>query len=433
VLGLAAQNRGGDIGATNEDYALRVHYHYMAGSLNYPEAFDPNPIVPSGAFVPDFVDGIKVVAVITNPTTFAKALPLPIDDIVVGAASAMALSPTCRPAPPSEPGTTLPFTRYRYSFERELPAKANDLCSPFIFWSGQSDVDGPGNNAIKNKISFNTRSFYIDENPQSVPPSTEQQLLTGFDHRNNGSGDPPVPTGVDMRGSAANGGTAATDDVSDWIYYQWLGTILTNTSRVGDPAVLGDWAEIYATGDHGENVQSPLLHQIQNAPDGGYTSISAPWPNGLNWGRAITRTVYLWGDGLLPSSTSAQAAEESEVCRILPCNCNANPELCDRVVTWEDVLIRQPNGQHNRIWANGDFQRVRFTDAVQIVFYENINGGFGQALCPDGTNMQIPNNSSEARGILPSTLLPGPPPGGDDACPPGWTPGDGVYFRRIAP
>jgi hypothetical protein len=210
VQTLAAQNRGGDIGATVDDYTLEIYYHYMEGHPTYPNAFGPDLVVADGAFIPDYVDGIKVVSTIRNPTTFARALPVAITDIESSAASAMALYPTCRPAPPSGPGTTLPFTRYRYSFERELPAKANNLCEPFIFWSGQSDVEGPGNNSIKNKISFNTRSFFLDADPWLTPASTEQQLLSGFDHR---YGNPPFTDGADMRGSAVDNGNSASTDV----------------------------------------------------------------------------------------------------------------------------------------------------------------------------------------------------------------------------
>lgn len=431
INSMAANNRGGAIGATSADYDVQVYYHYTEDSPQFPGTFNPSPVVSNTTFVPDYVDGIKVISMIRNPTVFAKALPLPIPEIQVRAVSAMALSATCRQEPPGGPGNTLPFTRFRYSFEQELPTKGNDLCNPFLFWDSNNDVGGPqGDNNFKNKLSFNTRSFYASPNPSGEDPGTPTQLLSGYDFRNNGSGSPPVPSGVDMRGSVQTSGTLATTDQANWLNYQWQGWIMTDTNRIGNPTILGDWAENY-NGDQGNNIQNALLYQIQNAPDGGYTSISGP---PLNWGRAITRTIYLWGDGILPSSSSAQEANPRWQCNQGNCSnrCSQNPIPgdCWWDPGWTNLDIRI---QGNHIRANGEIDRVRFTDAVQMVFYENVNGGPLQAQCPlpGGGFSNISTSSSGALGILPSAVMPGPDPNGDTCG--NWLPGSGVYYRQISP
>lgn len=434
VADLLARNRGGSIGATEEDYSFSVYYHYISGSPTFSGTFGTTPVTPTGAFVPAYVDGLRVKSNIHNPTVFAKAIPGPWQDIDISATSAAAIFPTCRTAPPTGgEGPTLPFTRYRYTFEQELPTKANDLCNPFIFWDSNGDVGGPGNSNFKNKLSFNTRSFYQDANPQGTSPDTEQQLLSGFDHRN---GTPPIlpqpPSNpFDMRGSAQASGNSLQSDVAQWIRYGWVGAIMTNTNRLGDPNVLGDWGEVISA-DQGQNVQTPLLDLIQSAPDRGQTPISAPWPVGLGWGTAITRTVYLWGEGALPSDTSAQISDVTLTCNVNPnCNCNQNPDECTRTVNWDYLDIRR---QNNQIRASDMIERVRFTDAVQIVFYENVNGGGGDARCPDGSSVPNANSSSEARGVLPSAVVPGPPGGGgNENCQTGWVPGASVYYRQIGP
>ena len=448
VMGLAEQNRGGAIGATNSDYTVRVYYHYAESHPSYGGTFGPEPLDEMARepedpdyYVRDHVDGIKVVSTINNPTVFARALPSPIQNLPVSAAAAMAIFPTCRPQPPGGPGTTLPFTRFRYSFEQELPTKGNDLCSPFIYWNAQADISGPGNNNFKNKISFNTRSFFMDENPSNTDPDVEQQLLSGFDHRF-GAQVPyePGDETVDMRGRVDPNDQTSAEDIDWWIRYQWQGAIMTNTNWLSDPNALGDWSEIYL-GNYGQNVQDPLVYLIKYADDGGYTPISADWPEGLGWGRAITRTVYLWGEGgLEPGDTTATSAQKSrEVC-INPlngntCSCN-NPNCVRDRVEWDYIDIDA------YIAGNGDpmgdaaaaIERVRYTDAVQVVFYEHLNGGGGDARCPDGTGVPSSNNSSEARGILPSANVGGPPPGPPGSgCPPGWIPGAGVYYRTINP
>src|SRR5688572_23619460 len=89
VQALVAQNRGGAVGGT---YDVKIYYHYMNCHQTYGDDFDPNFVVADGSFLPNYVDGIKVVSIINNPTSFAKALPIPIEDIRVSAASAMQLS-----------------------------------------------------------------------------------------------------------------------------------------------------------------------------------------------------------------------------------------------------------------------------------------------------------------------------------------------------
>ena len=192
VHDLAVQNRGGTVGATDSDYGINVYFHYMVGSPVYPGAFNQNPVTATGAFIPDYVDGLRVKANIHNPTTFAKAIPGPSSNIKMWE---KLLRPTLSSQHVGSPllQAVRPFLSrdFRYSFEQELPTKGNNLCDPFVFWDFNGDVGGPGNSNFKNKLSFNTRSFYQDANPPSTPPDTEQQLLSGFDHRNGVA--PPVP------------------------------------------------------------------------------------------------------------------------------------------------------------------------------------------------------------------------------------------------
>src|SRR5207249_9860101 len=92
---------------------------------------------PPGNFLPSFVDGLRGTSTVDSPTTFARALALPISIITVSASSAGRLYPTC--PPPAQTFRTLPFTRFRPALEQEMRdgshgGTGNSICDPYIFW-----------------------------------------------------------------------------------------------------------------------------------------------------------------------------------------------------------------------------------------------------------------------------------------------------------
>lgn len=450
---LVQANRGGTVGATAANYSTLVEYHIMdADGVANRNTYQPVPANPSTTFVPHFVDGIRVTAIISNPTTFGGALPVAIDNIQVSAQAASRLYPTCAPAPTGSDGT-LPFTRFRPALEAEILVQGNDLCQPYRFWTSGGDITG--GNGFRNLISLNTKTMY----PSQFGNNTDQ-LLTQWDQRNGisgglgnyvQSGNPPYQNCApgspgncaDMRGSRLDSGNQATQDVQNWLFWQWAGRITTAESitrtypvnsetwypsteatawgRNGGTERPGDWAELYSSGNWGQNVQEALHDAAADPNRGSITPLSgAP----LNWGRAITRTVYLYGDAVVPSSTSSQFVRNYSP------PCPGGPPCPANEYHWEDTTISGTYGGCGSppcYQANNQIQRVRFTKARTIVFYANLQGNYG-ARGPGGCS--LPSSGSSAWGILPSVYVPGP---SGETCSTGWQPGGGAYSRQVEP
>ena len=475
VSQLASANRGGTVGATAADYAIIIRYHHMLESGQCPigtgpegcyrdaPPFNPDPL--QFERVPDYVDGIHVTTVISNPTTFAGAIPNPLSNIRVSAQAAARLYPTCNPIDEST-YPTLPFTRFRPAIEAEIEIKGNDLCKPFEFWSSGGDLGGN----FKNILSFNRLTLY----PQSVVAGTNpQQLLTLFDGRNglagglgdykrNGGGTginymPCVGTPgtqcADMDGNRALTGQVAIQDATNWIYWQWRGRLTsalsptrfydinsetwypsnvnTNWGRLY-PATNnrpGDWAETL-NGNFGQNIQESLHDMLHDSNLSSLTPLSGP---PLNWGRAITATVFLWGDSFPLDSTNRSQDRSSQFLYKYTPPCPNPPNCPADEYHWQDTRINRtgslqscPNPPCYTYTADNDPQRLRFTRSMQFVFYENLQGNYG-AVGPGGC--PLPNAGSSAWGFLPSGFGPDPIPGG--TC--GWQPANGTYARQIAP
>lgn len=449
VASFVRANRGGTVGATEADYTMTIEYHYMAGAAVPPapcaDCYQP---MSSAIFVPDYVDGLRVKATIDNPTTFLKAfMPNQQDSLRVTASAAARLYPTCD-TPPAQ-GFTLPFTRFRPALENEITEKGNSLCDPFIFWYSQGDIGG-GNSNFKNLISLNQSTFHPVTTTQPI------QLLTAFDLR---YGPSPPGAGLniyqtnatwqpalcapadqpcaDMRGSGQNSGSSVDDDIGNWIAWQWQGMISTthqypqdsmtyypaNPStdggrNGGQPTRPGDWAETDYSGNHGQNIQEGM-HDLARLY-GTDTPLSPPTT--LNWGRAITRTIFVWGDpqSQLPSDKSSQ-----DFVSCTGGNCTSSQ-------IWSDVNI---TGNPNAGWKTqgnpSTIRRVRFTRAYTFVFYENMQGNYG-ACDPPGCAYQptcsLPNLSgSQAIGFLANQTQPGP----NGSC--GWQPHGATYTGQVPP
>ena len=438
----AGANRGGTVGQAT--YSVTLEYHIMpeapscsgnAGGCYQAAPDDTNP-------VPDFVDGVRVTSVVDNPTTFAKAIPNPLSEIQVGAKAAARMYPTCRPE--SREGPTLPFTRFRPALEREITNKGNNRCDPYEFWESNADIGGPANNNFKNLVSFNEKTFRQTEFPNG------NQLLTSFDLRDFASGfllgkhdrnnNPPedlCPTEcADMGGTLDTG----SQELEDWIYHEWQGVISTThvwpvNTMTRYPAIAasnwgrdtsypgllergGDWAEGGGeyTGNNGENIQG-ALHDLARIR-GNTTDLTVS----LNWGKAITRTIYVWGDSeadlIQYPGRSAQRLTTTPGCSPTPCTPTPEP-------VWEDVNITVSNNPNNPFRADEPIQRVRFTKTYDFVFYANLQGGEFQAQNPPGCNLDL--TGSAARGFI-ATEVVGDPSG---SC--GWIPGEGVYVRQVDP
>jgi hypothetical protein len=444
VLALASANRGGTTGAQPGDYTVSIDYHYNADSPNYPNGF--HAAARDDNIVPEFVDGLRVTTSVNNPTTFARALPNPITDLKVSGQAAALIYPTC--SPEGGAGSTLPFTRMRPLLEYEIAQSGNSTNTPYELWTSHGDLGGNW----KNVISLNVTTF----NPHGVITS---QLLTAFDPRN-GPENPIPPNGwpnsglrnfdknagagnltpctagpdcADMRGSGSSQNNAAAQDDGNWVFWAWRGVISTthlyldtstikyNTNYPSTAATQGgtccgaqanrpgDWAEIGYNGDLGRNRKEAILAEIDSFGTTGPLS-GAP----LNWGLAITRTVYVWGEpeAQLPSSKSTQHYDPSAY--TTQEQCSPPRQGCTITVdhpAWVDVTLSGSNGSYN---AN-NVDRVRFTKAYTFIFYRvPVSGG----------------NTSSVSAFLIYPAVPGPV-GGD--CPAGWQTGSGVYYRQIDP
>jgi hypothetical protein len=426
----------------------------MSGAPTYSGTYQLAPYNTNR--VPDYVDGLRVTTTVLNPTTFAKAMPGPSENVRVSAVAAARLYATCPPEPGPE-DSTLPFTRFRPALEIEMYTKGNDPCNPYIFWESNNDVQ-TSNNAFKNIVSFNQYTI----NGDKIPADTEQ-LIDDYDERQGpvvgdpyigncpGGGDWPdcgmynfVPgpgwTGnlppycgtepcTKMPGSGQNNDNDGKQDVMNWLYWQWRGALsLDNVWISGRP---GDWAEVYDAGNWGNAIHDSVGYL---ARDWGTNSYFSGPP--LNWGRAVTRTVYLWGEGLpvpqpgqVPDPNGYLDTQSTQYLKRIPCS----PNPCNDTYEWRDVQVFWNNGPRrfqSREGSTGptsDVDRVRFTDKRTFVFYQALNGN-GNVTGPGGCNIQVP--TSAAMGFFPSTYVPGP---SGDNCPTGWVPGTGVYSRVIDP
>jgi hypothetical protein len=193
----------------------------------------------------------------------------------------------------------------------------------------------------------------------------------------------------------------------------------------------GDWAEIEYNGNHGNNIQSAvrdlaLQFGVMRGPGLPVNQ------GGLNWGKAITRTIYLWGEPQdeLPSDRSTQVWGGYTTQEPCP-----PPTFPGCIVTtqhraWLDTTISGGNGSYHS--TGGMPQRVRFTRALPFLFFANLQGNNGAVPAPGCPG--LPHNSSSAYGILPSLVVPNPSPGGGGGgtCST-WQPGGGVYTRQIDP
>jgi hypothetical protein len=491
-----AANREGTIGTPV--YSTRIEYHYMAGALvgSPPSApcADCYVDAPTGnVIMPEFVDGLRVTAIIDNPTTFAGAIPNPISQVRVSAVGASRLFPTCPPAP-SSTDPTVPFTRLRPALERQIrqSGEGNTYCQPFLFWNSTSDLGGR-NRDLKNAVSYNTRSFFPQTgitNPNGNCGGGEQQLLTEFDCRNGASPPAPPPlTGgllnhttatnwtpfisqnpllynvcsaepcADLRGRGTSEGASMQTDVENWIAWQWRGRIgTTNTypastmtwypstaDRINDfgrggrsSARTGDWAEALY-GNLGNNINDSLTDSAHFF--GRETAFSPPVANGgLGWGKAVFTTVYVWGVPEPPAGT-----------------CSGNRAYCDDtsaqdsasytinlpgggtqvVYGWQDLEVQSSSptasfqARRARGTAEADEMRLRFTKSYSVVFYENIQGSCGGCIPFPGCGTLPSASSSEVYGFILNRHVSDPPPG--SGCPTGWNVGDGVYTRQIEP
>jgi hypothetical protein len=415
-------NQGGTNGTAAPVPTLE--YHIMAGApscANPPNTTGCYQAAPNDtARVPDWTDGVRVTASIQNPTTFARAVN--INTVPVSAAAAAKVIGTCPVAAP--PGPSLPFTRFRPDLESELRTAANDILHPYQFWSANSPS---GDSSWKLLLSFRERSLY-NPDPTSPPASPNPlQLLTGVDPRNglpspggNGVGpnygssgctnSPLNPANcADMRG--ANPPDQALD-LSNWTYWNWNGTIaLTSTwptsAQVGTRD--GDWLEAYnLQANLGNNVAAPIIDVINR--DGVMTALSGP---PYNLGKALDKTVYVWGPDLATFQAGAQGGERGRTTEYAQ-QWNAgriNPTY--QTGTWTDIaVVQKSNGQYGTSPTNATIGRVRFKFTYNFRFYAALQ-----------------TNNSEVDGLFISEAQPGPVPPGN--C--GLTPGGAIYTRLTDP
>jgi hypothetical protein len=375
------------------------------------------------------------------------------------------------------------MTRFRPAVEYELydPERGNSVCYPFAFWTSQPDV---GNN-IKNVMSFNNYTLKPHNN-------ISEQMITGFDNRAG-----PISTGsglsyydhaqlwrtqqtciaepcVNMYNAGLPQGGAppppfpGSNDMANWIYWQWRGTISTTTtlwnntanSMTGYPSTRqnnangsgarpGDWAEIIGiSGSYGQNIQEPVHDLAITAADRMTLTVSLPVAQGgLNWGPAVARDIYVWGQ---PSDdpASGDVDDDDMAAQVWDTWETQDPNRCSprsnepQRSGWTDLTINgtynpnnnQPDYSVTNENCNGNggprtIERVNFTEKYTFLFFANLQGNYGAVQdvgCP-----ALPNDGSSAYGILPTLFVPEPPPGG--GCTGGWDPLGGAYGQQVDP
>ena len=489
VEGLVSANRGGVVG--NPTYSTLIEYHYMAG--HQPDVatcpagarrtlgYCPAPTNAPNQPIPEFVDGLAVTALVNNPTTFARAMPQSQSSVKVSAIAAARLFPTCRPE--GGAGKTLPMTRFRPAVEYELldPTLGNSVCHPFGFWTSSPDVG----NSIKNVMSFD----YYSQKPHN---NINQQMITAFDNR---AGPSPTGSGLSYydhaqlwktlqtcllepcvnmynAGVPAGGGppvpAPASNDLANWIFWQWRGTLSYTTTvwnnmansmtrypstrqngANGSGPRPGDWTEITGiTGNFGQNIQEPVHDLALNATDKIMFSVSPPVADGgLNWGPAVARDIYVWGQPA-PNPQNGQVSSDSMAAQVWDTWNPQDPSKCSpgnsepTTSGWTDLTISgsykqnppKPDytARNNNCNGNGGpstVDRVNFTARYTFLFFANLQGNYGavpQTGCP-----ALPNDGSSAYGILPLPFVPEPPPGG--GCGGTWNPFGAAYGQQVDP
>ncbi len=448
IAQLVDANHGDTVGAAGYPAPV-LEYHFMAGAPICPVAGQPCYVTATTAAYPDadppppYADGVRISTSVDNPTTFARAIN--IQSITVGAQAAGRLYGTC-PTQAAQ-GSALPMLRFRPSVEDQLAQYGNDRCHPVELWNSQGDLGG-----FDNLYSMDTQSFQGTGAPA---------LLTALDNRN---GPPPPPNGLtaygahgtctqqnqgacaDMRGQHSSSPSSGKGDIANWIYLQWAGQIsLTRTwdrsnetwypanrsndgGRQGSATPRqGDWAEVYPHGNWGNNVNEPL-HDM--ADENGVTT---PWSGGaLNWGKAITKTLYLWGPETLPNHATDDTSAQQWVSNVQIPGCNPHGGQDCKYTGWEDLtLTGQGSGNYS---ISGNVDRVRFTALYQIRIYANLQANKyhpnAPPECASQGGWQWNGGSSNAYGLIINEVVPGP---GGDGTPCGWMTGGGVYGRSIDP
>lgn len=478
-------NRVQELVAANGAQTFTLQYHIGSSGLGSGYG---QPVTPSTSPVPSgvngsTVDGVLVTAGISATTTFAQAINIPY--IPVQAVAAARLYPTC--VPTDLTGAVLPLTRFRPALETELSGTQgvrNDLCHPLKLWDwhpGGTDVPVGD---FSNVISFNDTQFH--NNPRT---------FTGLDGRN--GPPPPAPPNGGLGDYIPDSGGAPTatcnfandpcafmdgsltsgrdpNDIMDWIFWQWglapSGGVIstthewdptTNTHGTWYPANRGndggtnggaccvrpgDWTDVYQTSDIGvatnDYIQDAVSDLAHYKPTSSLT--------GLNWGRGIDANLYLWGLSLDAYNAGGDDDKSAQIwldnvpnpnndpnCGIFP-----NPPCTYPPYTgWEDLTVFGTYGSYgvNTAYSSlppaPQINRVRFTRAVRVRLYENLNSEAGvvSAYCPTLPNMGDPANYNTVWGYVMNVPLPGPTDAALCSAPGTWMPGGGVYVRLIDP
>jgi hypothetical protein len=207
----------------------------------------------------------------------------------------------------------------------------------------------------------------------------------------------------------------------------------------------GDWTDIYPDMNlfaNGDEVQDAVADVAHYNPE---TTLS-----GLNWGKGIDANMYLWGSALTDfiagggDDKSAQMWLENAPDPRNDPNCGIDPFppcLYPPYTGWEDLTIAGAYGGYSVSTAfptlppAPQINRVRFTRAVRVRLYDNLNSETGvvSPYCPTLPNMGDPANFNTVWGYVMNVPLPGPTDAALCSAPGTWMPGGGVYVRLIDP
>jgi hypothetical protein len=406
---LVQSNQGGVIGTAAP--VADVWYHMVAGAPGCDAALNP-----SGCFsqssnnpndttpIPEFADGVKVIAMIDNPTTFLPALKVVgvnLTTVRVAAAAAQKIYGTCAPAQVGE--VAAPWTRFRPQIEGELERAANDPYHPYDFWQSHADIQGNSNSNWKNTISLST-NLYNTTGTQSLAAFDCRQGLPGTA----GCGNTPNGVGpnwgtsgpctalntsgcANMQGNPTGGSTAWVYDQQNWLYYHWNGQIAIPQ---GSWTNGGSWAETYAMGDHGSNIQSALIADLQDH------GTPVTWLGQAD--KLIVKTLYAWGP---PVAFDISSTPDTTSAQNWPNNNHG----------WDPINLSGTWCSNGCYSGNREINRVRFTRRYHVTFTYNT---------------VMANNSSSAPGVVLADHVGGPTGGCSDS---GLTGGDSIYTHVIDP
>jgi hypothetical protein len=464
-----------------QTYALEYHYNTCSlGGSCYAAPGPGSDPLPQGY---PWIDGVRVTSGISATTTFAQAINIPY--IPVQAVAAARLYPTC--VPTALPGAALPLTRFRPALETELTGSQgarNDLCHPLKLWDwhpGGTDVPVGD---FSNVISFNATQFHgnpltftgLDGRNGPPPPAPPNGGLGDYIPDNGGAPTATCNFASDpcafMDGSLTAG--RDTNDIMDWIFWQWGlapsgGVISTthewdptdNTHGTWYPANRGndggtnggacclrpgDWTDVYQTSDIGVATNDYIQDAVGDLAHYKPTTTLT----GLNWGKGVDANMYLWGLSLDDFNAGGDDDKSAQIwldnvpnpnndpnCGIFP-----NPPCTYPPYTgWEDLTVFGTYGSYGVSTAYSNvppapqINRVRFTRAVRVRLYENLNSeaGIVSAYCPTLPNMGDPANYNTVWGYVMNVPLPGPTDAALCPAPGTWMPGGGVYSRLIDP